>query len=233
MTRLTTKEGEGVYAIASTLMSLRGFVEGLTSPGVDIPVSAFGLGLVTPGDIRKASTLLQTKPQFATVLAFQVEVTPEASKLAEILGVKVICGDSVEHLCQQFNEYIREHQGEAEAESDDETVFPCCVVRVLPNCVFNKEDPILLGAYVVEGLVRVGTPLCIPHRAFMNIGRVAWLEKDQQPVEVAKQGEKVIIKIVAADPKTQQRVMLGREFHVGDFLVSRISRRSIYHFIPS
>ncbi|KAF2619348.1 hypothetical protein F2Q68_00042297 [Brassica cretica] len=74
----------------------------------------------------------------------------------------------------------------------------------------------------------VGTPLCIPHRAFVNIGRVAWIQKDQRPVEFAGEGEKVIIKIVAADPKTQQGMMLGMDLYEADVLVSRTSTVAVY-----
>lgn len=40
-------------------------------------------------------------------------------------------------------------------------VFPC-VLRIMPTCVFNKKSPIVLGVEVVEGIAKVGTPLCIP-----------------------------------------------------------------------
>lgn len=149
------KREEGVYAIASTFMSLKVLVECLTSPEVDIPVSVLGLGPVSTGDIRKASKLLERKPLFATVLAFQVEVTQDAAQLAHELGVKVICGDSIEHMCLQFKEL-----GEEEEETkSDEAVFPC-ILRILPNCVLNKEDPIVVGVYVVEGLVKVWMLAC-------------------------------------------------------------------------
>ncbi|KAG5386914.1 hypothetical protein IGI04_038384 [Brassica rapa subsp. trilocularis] len=184
------KEGkeEGVYAIASSFGYLFELVLHLTSAEVNIPVTGLGVGPVTPGDIRKA-----TQRRKHTVLAFQVEVTPKASHLAQTLGVKIICGDTIEHLCQQFQE-----------------------------C--NKE----LGEDKKESESDVGTPLCIPHRAFVNIGRVAWIQKDQRPVEFAREGEKVIIKIVAADPKTQQGMLLGIDLDEGDVLVSRTSAVAVY-----
>ncbi|KAF3572448.1 hypothetical protein F2Q69_00063292 [Brassica cretica] len=218
---LKKKEGkeEGVYAIASSFGCLFELVLHLTSAEVNIPVTGLGVGPVTPGDIRKA-----TQRRKHTVLAFQVEVTPKASQLAQTLGVKIICGDTVEHLCQQFQEFNNElGEDKKESESDVAAVSPC-LLSILPKCVLNKEDPIVVGVYVVEGFVKVGTPLCIPHRAFVNIGRVAWIQKDQRPVEFAGEGDK----IVAADPKTQQGMMLGMDLYEADVLVSRTSTVAVY-----
>lgn len=147
------KEGkeEGVYAIASSFGYLFELVLHLTSAEVNIPVTGLGVGPVTPGDIRKATQLLQTKKH--TVLAFRVNVTPKASHLAQTLGVKIICGDTIEHLCQQFQECNKE-LGDDKSESDVAAVSPC-LLSILPKCVLNKEDPIIVGVYVVEGFVKV------------------------------------------------------------------------------
>ena len=40
-------------------------------------------------------------------------------------------------------------------------VFPCRL-RILPNCVFNTRDPIVMGVVVEAGVVKTGTPLTVP-----------------------------------------------------------------------
>ena len=40
-------------------------------------------------------------------------------------------------------------------------VFPC-KLRVMPNFVFNSRDPIVAGVQVEAGVVRTGTPMCVP-----------------------------------------------------------------------
>ena len=42
-----------------------------------------------------------------------------------------------------------------------DAVFPC-VLKIMPTCVFNKKDPIVLGVEVVDGIAKIGTPLCVP-----------------------------------------------------------------------
>eukprot|EP01051_Picozoa_sp_SAG22_P009450 SAG22_NODE_790_length_7216_cov_5.198820_6_plen_109_part_00 len=38
--------------------------------------------------------------------------------------------------------------------------------------VFNRKDPIIFGVEVTAGQLRVGTPICIPSRDFLELGRV-------------------------------------------------------------
>lgn len=101
----------------------------------------------------------------------------------------------------------------------------------------------------------MGTPICIPQREFIDIGRIASLENNKKPVDVAKKGQKVAIKvnihssilyyksfsfliflkqiscwilfqIVGSNPEEQQK-MFGRHFDYEDELVSHVTRRSI------
>ncbi|KAE9452152.1 hypothetical protein C3L33_15947, partial [Rhododendron williamsianum] len=72
----------------------------------------------------------------------------------------------------------------------------------------------------------VGTPICIPQREFIDIGRIASIENNDKPVDYAKKGQEVSIKIVGSNSEEQQK-MFGRHFDIEDELVSRISRKSI------
>ncbi|KAK0577640.1 hypothetical protein LWI29_036378 [Acer saccharum] len=173
----------------------------------------------------KASVMLEKKKEYATILAFDVKVTPEARELADELGVKVFIADIIYHLFDQFKAYIDNLKEEKKKEAADEAVFPC-VLRIVPQCIFNKKDPIVLGVDVLEGIARVGTPICIPQRDFIDIGRIASIENNFKPVDSAKKGLKVAVKIVGSNSEEQQK-MFGRHFDVEDELVSHISRRSI------
>ncbi|KAL2324624.1 hypothetical protein Fmac_023682 [Flemingia macrophylla] len=79
---------------------------------------------------------------------------------------------------------------------------------------------------ILEGILKIGTPICIPSRDFIDIGRIASIENNHKPVDYAKKGQKVAIKIVGSNPEEQQK-MFGRHFEIDDELVSHISRRSI------
>lgn len=42
-------------------------------------------------------------------------------------------------------------------------VFPC-KLRILPQFIFNSRDPIVMGVTVEAGLLKTGTPLCVPSK---------------------------------------------------------------------
>ncbi|XP_027366313.1 eukaryotic translation initiation factor 5B isoform X2 [Abrus precatorius] len=219
------RTGEGVCVQASTLGSLEALLEFLKTPEVSIPVSGISIGPVHKKDVMKASVMLEKKREYAAILAFDVKVTQEARELADELGVKIFIADIIYHLFDQFKAYIDNIKEEKKREAADEAVFPC-VLKILPNCIFNKKDPIVLGVDILEGTLKIGTPICIPSREFIDIGRIASIENNHKPVDYAKKGQKVAIKIVGSNPEEQQK-MYGRHFEIDDELVSHISRRSI------
>ena len=43
-------------------------------------------------------------------------------------------------------------------------VFPCLIKIVDSNAIFNTKEPIVIGVNVLAGVLRVGTPLCVPDK---------------------------------------------------------------------
>ncbi|KAL9668481.1 hypothetical protein QQ045_006015 [Rhodiola kirilowii] len=225
-TRIDT-EGEGVCVQASTLGSLEALLEFLKTPEVDIPVSGISIGPVHKKDVMKASVMLEKKKkkEYAVILAFDVKVTPDARELAEEYGVRIFVADIIYHLFDKYKVYIDTLKEEKKKEAASEAVFPC-VLKIIPNCVFNKKDPIILGVEVLEGIVKVGTPICIPQRKFIDIGHIASIENNRIQLDIARKGQQVAIKIVGSNPEEQQKIF-GRHFEMEDELVSRITPRSV------
>jgi translation initiation factor 5B len=63
------------------------------------------------------------------------------------------------------------------------------VLDILPQAVFNVKSPIVLGVRVVEGIARVGTPVCLPSKNFLMIGRITGIQKNHVDYQEAKKGE--------------------------------------------
>merc|ERR1711907_570473 len=106
-----------------------------------------------------------------------------------------------------------------------DATFPC-VMSIMPQYVFNKKDPIVLGVQVLAGICKTGTPICVPNQDFLEIGRIASIEHNHKVVETAKTGDEVCVKIQSTTALEAARAY-GRHFDHTDELVSRVSRHSI------
>ncbi|XP_050375420.1 LOW QUALITY PROTEIN: uncharacterized protein LOC126792941 [Argentina anserina] len=211
--------GEGVCVQASTLVSLEAMLEFLKAQEVNTLVRGVGIGPIQKKDVRKASVMLEKK-----ILAFDVKVTSEAQKLADELGVKIFVGDIIHEVIKAYMENLKEEKEMELAAVGEEAVFPC-VLKILPDHIFRKKDPIIVGVKVLQGIVKVGTPLCVPQSDFVFIGRIESIKINERRVDSANKEEEVCIKIVGTN--YQQQVMFGRHLNIEDELVSQISRRSI------
>lgn len=194
--------------------SLEAILKIMKTPQVNIPVSAVNIGPVHKKDVEKASAMLEKKPEYAVVLAFPAMVTPEAWQLAHKLGVKIFISDKMHHLFDRFKTYMNNIKEAQKKDSADEA----CVLKIKPNFVFNHKDPIVLGVDVLQGILKIGNPICIPSQKNIDIGRIASIENNLKPVDKAKKGQQVVIKIVGSSSEERQK-MFGRHFWI-DELVS-------------
>lgn len=217
------KSGVGVSVQASTLGSLEALLCFLKD--CKIPVSSINIGPVHKKDIIRTSVMLEQEREYACLLAFDVKIERDAEQLAEETGVKIFRADIIYHLFDQFTAYMKGLEEQKRKDLAPQAVFPC-ILRIVPGCVFNKREPIILGVDVLEGVLRIGTPLAVPAQDGISIGRVTSIELNHKPVpEVRKGGPAVAIKIECASYETPR--MVGRHFAEQDQLVSKISRASI------
>lgn len=212
----------GVYVQASTLGSLEALLEFLRTS--KIPYSGIRIGPVVKRDVMKASTMLEHENQYATILAFDVKVERDAQELADSLGVKIFQADIIYHLFDKFMAYREEIKQRKREEFKTVAVFPC-KLKILPQFVFNSRDPIVIGVIVEAGIVKEGTPICVPSKEFVDLGVVTSVEANHKQIETARKGQEVCIKIEPLPGETPK--MFGRHFDENDMLVSKISRQSI------
>ena len=220
------KSGEGVYVQASTLGSLEALLEFLKSDAVKIPVAGIAIGPVNKRDVMGASVMHERKkPEYATILAFDVPVTKEAQAMGEELNVRIFTADIIYHLFDQFTAYMEKVKADKRDAASQHVNFPC-ILQIMPNCVFNKRDPIVVGVDIVKGVARVGTQICIPSQGYIDIGKIASMELNHKEVKKATAGQSVAMKIEPRTPSESSR-LYGRHFDHKDQLVSRMTRESI------
>lgn len=221
--------GKGVVVQASTLGSLEALLDFLKD--MKIPVMSIGLGPVYKRDVMKASTMLEKAPEYAVMLCFDVKVDKEAEQYAEQEGIKIFNADIIYHLFDSFTAYQQQLLEQRRKDFLDYAIFPC-VLQTLQ--IINKRGPMIIGVDVVEGCLRIGTPICAvrtdpttKERNVLLLGKVMSLEINHQPVTEVKKGQTAAgVAVRLEDPSGQQPIW-GRHVDESDTLYSMISRRSI------
>ncbi|GAC95096.1 hypothetical protein PHSY_002671 [Pseudozyma hubeiensis SY62] len=222
--------GRGVCVQASTLGSLEALLEFLRVS--KIPVNGINIGPVFKKDVVRCSTMLEKAKELAVILAFDVPVDKEAEKLAEELGIKIFTAKIIYHLENDFTKYHKEVMDGKKKEASGTAVWPC---RLKTIACFAKRDPIILGCDIIDGSLRVGTPLCVVKtdattrkKTVVHLGKVTSLQinhKERDVVLKKDVGGGVAVKIEHAVHESAK--MFGRHFEENDVIVSHISRASI------
>nr|POE67126.1 eukaryotic translation initiation factor 5b [Quercus suber] len=149
-----SRTGRGVTVQASTLGSLEALLEFLKQS--KIPVANISIGPVHKRDVITASAMLEKAKEYAIMLCFDVKVDKEAYELAAQFGVKIFTAEIIYHLFDDFNKHMAQLQAIKKEESKMLAVFPCVLK---PVAVFNKTNPIVVGIDVVDGNLRINTPI--------------------------------------------------------------------------
>jgi len=212
----------GVFVQASTLGSLEALLEFLKTS--KIPYAGVRIGPVVRKDVMRASTMLEHEEKYACILAFDVKVERDAQEMADREGVKIFQADIIYHLFDRFTEYQADIVKKKKEQFGKIAVFPC-KLKMLPDHIYTRRDPIVAGVKVEAGIIKCGTPLCVPSKEFIYLGICTSLQKNEQDVPSARKGEEVCIKIES--PGGDAPKMFGRHFDDKDMVISKISRESI------
>ncbi|OCT53705.1 putative Eukaryotic translation initiation factor 5B [Cladophialophora carrionii] len=223
--RKISKDHRGVSVQASTLGSLEALLDFLKES--KIPVANVGIGPVFKRDVIMAGTMLEKAKEYAVMLCFDVKVDKEAQQYADENGIKIFTADIIYHLFDNFTAHMKQLQEQKKEESKLHAVFPCVLH---PIQVFNKKDPIVVGVDVVEGSLRLLTPIAAVKtnpvtgtKEIVVLGRVSSIEREHKAIPICKKGQpSVAVKIEGPN-----QPMYGRQLEDKDVLYSLISRKSI------
>ena len=125
-----------------------------------------------------------------------------------------------------FVAYTEECTKRKRETANEVAVFP--VALSIVKC-FREKNPILLGVDIVEGILKIGTPICVPSIKDADgdplmVGRVTSIQDNHKEVQMVKKGKQVAVKIEAVDTMP---LTFGRQFNKNSSLYSYLTRQSI------
>jgi translation initiation factor 5B len=183
---------EGVVVKADTLGSLEAIVSELDKKGV--PVRIGDIGPVSERDVIEAS-LSAKDPTLRTLLTFNVRIMPEAAEEARRRNVRIFQGEIIYRLIEDFVEWRRQEKQREAMTRLEQLILPG-KVQVLPNYIFRRSKPAIVGVRVEAGCIKPGSPLM--NLKGEKVGSIEQIQKEGKSIPKAEAGEEVAISIPEA-----------------------------------
>ncbi|ORD95023.1 IF2P [Enterospora canceri] len=220
MSEIETVE-EGVHVAANTLGSMEALLSFLKSKKV--PVSNVSLGRIKKKDILKCGGM--NNKFYRVILSFDVPLEKDLVETAQELDVKFFLAPIIYHLYDFYNEFTENVSKMDKSKHSEEATFPV-KLRILPNCAFCSRSPLVLGVEILQGTVKLNTPLCVfGKNGLCKLGRVTSIEEKKKSVQKATKRKQVAIKIEV--DRGESPKMVDRHFKATDEIYSIITRKSI------
>jgi len=201
----------GVILKADALGSLEA-IEGQLK-AKSIPIHLADIGDVSRRDVVEAKTVDNTDPLLGVVLAFNVDVLPDAREEAEKSKVSIVQEQIIYRLVERYEEWVKTKRGEVRAKRLEGYVR-AAKVAVKPGYVFRRSHPAIVGVDVLGGVLKSKTPLI--GRDGKPVGEVREIQKDKKSLSEAKIGDELAISIEGG--------VIGRNFNEGDVLYTDVPR---------
>lgn len=211
----------GVIVKADALGTLEALIAQLRKE--EIPIRKADIGDVSKVDVFEATVIKQKEERFAAILAFNVKVKEDARREARDRGIPVFTDVIIYSLVGRFKEYLEELRKREEEKVLSQAIFPAEIL-VLPDFIFRRSDPAIVGVEVLGGRIRPGYPLI--NENGRRIGTILDIQYEGNRVSEAKSGQRVAISIKGG--------IVGRNVREGRKLYTEVSEfgdekaRSIY-----
>ncbi|HPT75083.1 MAG TPA: translation initiation factor IF-2, partial [Methanomassiliicoccaceae archaeon] len=194
---------EGVYIKADALGSLEALAFECEKAG--IPVRKYDTGMISRKDLIDTAAYGETFHR--VILAFGVDLLPEAKEALPNYNLKVFASDVVYRLIEDYQAWVAEEKAKMDAEMRSEFAFPG-KVKLLPNCVFRASKPAIVGVRVLGGRIRPGQALL--NIEGVEVGKIRSIRSGEEVVKEAIQGQEVAVAI--------EGPTVGRQINVEDIL---------------
>ncbi|WP_456328568.1 intein-containing translation initiation factor aIF-2 [Archaeoglobus sp.] len=192
---------EGVVLKTDTLGSLEALINELKNKG--IPIKKAEVGDVDKRDVVEASANKDEVNK--VVLAFNVKLLPGVAEEAEKYGVKIFQDSIIYSLVDNYVKWREETKALKEKQRIEALIKPG-KIKLLPEFIFRRSKPAIVGIRVLAGELRKDVNLIKPDGT--KVGTVRSMQKEKKNVNVAKEGEELAI---AIDGVTIGRQLEGDE----------------------
>ncbi len=202
--RIETKSN-GVTVKVDTLGTLEAIVDMLRAK--NIPIQKADVGEVTKKDVIDATVVAEKAPELGAILAFNVDILPDAKEEIIVNGIKVFEGNVIYNLIEEYERWKLDMEAAAKVESMKDITMPG-KLELLPHHTFRKSKPAVVGIEVLAGSIKPGVRLVTENNR--RVGYIRQIQDQNETLDEAKKGRQIAISI--------QGPTVGRQIHEGDVL---------------
>lgn len=205
------KDVDGVLVKADTLGSLEALIKILTDN--DIPIKKAEIGHVNKQDVIEIDAVKDEDKK--VILCFNVDLLEEAEVMTRERNIPVFKSNIIYRIVEDYKKWRDDKKEREKMKKLDKVIRPTRI-RILPGFVFRNRQPAIVGVEVLEGVLKVNTPLALDKK---DVGKVKQIQKEGKNIDQIKTGEKAAISM---DEPT-----VGRQINEGDILVSVITPHNL------
>lgn len=201
----------GITVKADALGSLEAIEVQLKERGV--PIRRADIGDVSRRDVVDAAAVSETDPMFGVVLAFNVDILPDAKKEAEVRRIPILQNDVIYKLLEDYEKWIEQKREEMRIKLLEGFIRPGKFL-IKPGYIFRRSHPAIVGVDVLGGILKPKAPLM--RKDGRSVGTIREIQKEKETIPEAKIGDEVAVSIEGA--------VVERTIKEGDILYVEVPR---------
>ena len=178
--------------------------------------------------------------EYNTLLYFgELDNFDKFDKVAKEKGIKLFNSEIVYGLIDEYKKYSKQCLEERQKKqiASGNAIYPC-KLKIFKQHIYMKggTNNLLFGVKVLEGKLRIGSPLYVVKKERFEkdkiynmktekeygLGIVTSLQKNNEDIELANQGDEVCIRL-----DNVNELIFSRHFDHKDTIISHLSRESI------
>jgi translation initiation factor 5B len=199
----------GVILKTDTLGSLEAIATSLKQNG--IPIRLADVGDVSKRDVVEATVVKQNERFYGVILAFNVRILSDASEEAKDRGILIFNHNIIYHLLDSYTQWAK-NEKEKFLKNEFERLIKPGKILILPDYVFRKAKPAVVGVEVLAGRIRPRQHLVKENGT--DIGEIMQIQDRGDSISEAKEQMQVAVSF--------EKLTVGRQINEKDILYVKI-----------
>ncbi|HUT81768.1 MAG TPA: translation initiation factor IF-2 [Candidatus Bathyarchaeia archaeon] len=212
---------EGIIIKANTLGALEALVKEFRER--NIPIKIADIGDITKTNVTDAIVVKENKPSLGAIVAFNVNLLPDAQEELEVNDIEFFRSDIIYTLLDDFVRWKLEVEQKLKAESLKDLTYPG-KFKILPGMVFRASKPAVVGVEILAGKITPRAGI-IRGTDGKKCGSIQQIQENNQSIREAKKGMQVAVSIKG--PTVGRQITEAMELFIDlpERLVKRIKEK--------